>query len=98
MEWFCDRRYGFGEIMLALETSQGSSDYTAEGLLAMKTELGGWGQVWQYLGLIGPPDSVGRPGEAGPQDDAGPPDDTGQPDDPRPPDDAGPSGKGSRNN
>ncbi|MEW6649786.1 MAG: DUF5667 domain-containing protein [Chloroflexota bacterium] len=49
--WFC-QGYGMGEIMLALQTSQ-KTGLPAADLLAMKTELGGWGQVWQQLGLIG---------------------------------------------
>jgi hypothetical protein len=52
MAWFCEG-YGFGEIMLALQTSMIDEELTPEALLAMKTETGGWGQVWQSLGLIG---------------------------------------------
>jgi|GEM_PF-2487492 len=52
MTWFC-QGYGFGEIMLALQTSQIYEELTPEELLAMKTETGGWGKVWQELGLIG---------------------------------------------
>jgi hypothetical protein len=97
MTWFCDGGYGFGEIMLALETSE-ETDMSPEELLALKTELGGWGLVWQELGLIGPPTDtpVGPPEDkpGGPPDDApaGPPDDApaGPPDDAPagPPDDA----------
>ena len=55
MTWFCKEHYGFGEIMHALQTSDGEEN-TPESLLHRKTELGGWGQVWQDLGLIGKPD------------------------------------------
>ncbi len=51
MSWFC-AGYGFGEIVHALQTSE-VSDYSPEELLALKTNMRGWGQVWQELGLIG---------------------------------------------
>lgn len=54
MTWFCDG-FGFGEIMLALQTSQ-VTEMTPEELLLLKVELGGWGEVWQHLGLIEPDD------------------------------------------
>jgi hypothetical protein len=57
MTWFCEGGYGFGDILLALKTSQ-ESDVPAGDLLARKTELGGWGEVWQELGLIGKPAKV----------------------------------------
>jgi hypothetical protein len=41
--------------MHALQTSDGGAD-AAYALLGKKTALGGWGQVWQSLGLIGKPD------------------------------------------
>ena len=57
MTWFCEGRYGFGEIMHALQTSDPEEEgKTPEQILLLKTELGGWGQVWQELGLIGKPD------------------------------------------
>ncbi|HZW04047.1 MAG TPA: hypothetical protein VFF68_08975, partial [Anaerolineaceae bacterium] len=49
--WHCEG-YGFGQIMLALQTSA-LTELPAEDLLQMKTEQGGWGRVWQGLGLIG---------------------------------------------
>ncbi len=52
MTWFCNG-FGFGEVMLALQASQKVEGYTPEELLAMKVETGGWGHVWQELGLIG---------------------------------------------
>ena len=56
MTWFCEGRYGLGEIMHALQTSDPEEGTTPEQILLLKTELGGWGQVWQELGLIGRPD------------------------------------------
>ncbi len=59
MTWFCEERYGLGEIMHALQTSDaedGENGDAAEQILHLKTELGGWGQVWQELGLIGRPE------------------------------------------
>ncbi len=57
MTWFCEEHYGFGEIMHALQTADPEEEgKTPEELLHRKTELGGWGQVWQELGLIGKPD------------------------------------------
>jgi hypothetical protein len=56
MGWFCEGRYGLGEIMHALQTGDGEDGNTPEQLLHRKTELGGWGQVWQEMGLIGRPD------------------------------------------
>ena len=85
---FCDGtingngRYGLGEIGLAYQTAETLADgTTAEELLAMKSELGGWGKVWQSYGLIGKPDH------------AGPPEDKGKPENPGPPDHANPGGK-----
>jgi len=57
MTWFCVDGYGFGEIMLALETSKflsGSDDWDGEfltpaDLLLQKTELGSWGAVWSTI-------------------------------------------------
>jgi hypothetical protein len=69
MSWFCDDNFGFGEIMHALQTSEvvsGTgvlSDTTPGALLALKADLGGWGQVWQELGLIGRPHESGPPGQ-----------------------------------
>jgi hypothetical protein len=56
MTWFCEGRYGLGEIMHALQTSDDEGGNAPEQVLLRKTELGGWGQVWQELGLIGKPD------------------------------------------
>lgn len=48
--WFC-QGYGFGQIMLALQTSKVTTVPAAE-VLQMKTETGGWGQVWHELGVV----------------------------------------------
>ncbi len=80
LDWFC-KGYGFGEIALALKTSE-DAGVSPEELFNLKQELGGWGQVWKALGLKGKPD------------DAGPPGNPGKPDKPtqKPKDDKGPSG------
>lgn len=52
MGWFC-QGFGFGEIMLALQASQ-NTELTAEDLLLLKLELGGWGEVWKYLAMLEP--------------------------------------------
>lgn len=60
--------------MRALETSKATEPQVSpEELLALKTEMGGWGEVWQELGLIGPPEDKA----VGPPEDvpAGPPED-----------------------
>ncbi len=54
LSWFCNGRFGVGEIMLALQTSVAvNGRYTPEQILALKVEMGGWGKVWQFLGLKG---------------------------------------------
>ncbi|MFO7625324.1 MAG: hypothetical protein R6V73_13330 [Anaerolineales bacterium] len=55
MSWFCDG-YGFGQIMLALETSKLSSE-APEDLLALRTYGFGWGEGF------GPPPWAGGPPE-----------------------------------
>ncbi len=52
LDWFCNGHYGVGEIMLALKASAAGGP-SAQDLLDMKAELGGWGQVWLQLGTIG---------------------------------------------
>jgi hypothetical protein len=58
MSWFCDG-YGFGQIMLALETSKVTSDTeqykTPEDLLALRTYGFGWGEIWKDMEFIGRP-------------------------------------------
>ena len=54
LNYFCIGHYGVGEIMLALQTAAlVDNGMTAGDILALKAELGGWGQVWQELGLKG---------------------------------------------
>ncbi len=53
LSWFCDGHYGVGEIMKAFVASRAvNGAYSPGQILAMKTELGGWGKVWKALGLI----------------------------------------------
>jgi hypothetical protein len=59
MAWFCQGGYGFGQIKLALQTAAATGVDPAV-LLASKTEMGGWGQVWKEYG------KKGKPGHAGP--------------------------------
>jgi hypothetical protein len=65
MSWFCDGNYGFGEILLALQTSK-ITGADPGALLVRKTEVGGWGEVWKELGFTGRP-KEGRPAWAGPK-------------------------------
>jgi len=84
MAWFCEDGFGFGQIMLALQTSEGNPG----DMLAKRSDGIGWGQIWITMELIGresdahPP---GRPEDAGPPDCAGPPEDEGSPEDAGPP-------------
>jgi hypothetical protein len=64
MSWFC-QGFGFGQIMLALETSKvmdtdeneefDLQKYAESLLLTRKSEQVGWGQIWKDLGFIGRP-------------------------------------------
>lgn len=47
--YFCEWRFGVGEIKLALQSAETTGLYFGE-ILEMKRELGGWGQVWKQLG------------------------------------------------
>ncbi len=78
--WFCDG-YGWGQIMLALQTGElvGSDPGT---LLEARRDGRGWGLIWQELKLIGRPedggppndlDGDGKPDHAGPKEDRNPP-------------------------
>jgi RNase P/RNase MRP subunit p29 len=60
-EWFCSG-FGWGQIMLALKTSEITGD-DFEALLVRRGDGEGWGQIWQDLELIG------RPEDAGPRND-----------------------------
>jgi len=75
-----DAGFGFGQIMLAYSTfAQGAEledlegDFSLEGILGMREEGMGWGQIWQEMGLIGKPDDVGKPDGVGKPDHVGPP-------------------------
>jgi hypothetical protein len=87
LTWFCEDGYGMGEIKLALETGEVTGMPAGE-LLALRTELGGWGPVWQGLGMIGRP-AAGPPEGAGPSEEAGPPEGAGPPEEAGPPQGAG---------
>lgn len=65
--WFCEG-FGFGEIMLALQTGLLSEGSDPGSLLAQKKADGGWGKIWQELGLIGKPEDAKPPDHAGPKD------------------------------
>lgn len=55
---------GLGGIMLAYKASATMGDgTTAADILKMKKEMGGWGKVWQYLGLVGNSKHAGTPGD-----------------------------------
>lgn len=100
-EWFCDG-FGWGQVMLALQTGQITGE-DPEALLEARRGGQGWGQIWQELKLIGRPEHAGPPNDEdgnGRPDFAGPPDDedgNGRPDFAGPPDHAGPpDDKGGR--
>jgi hypothetical protein len=90
MGWFCNGHYGFGQIVLALQTSQ-FVEFTPGDLLAMKSERGGWGVVWRELGFTGRP-KADRPA-GGPPAWAGSNRDEGEDLDGGPPPWAGPKPK-----
>jgi hypothetical protein len=48
--WFCSG-FGWGQIMLALKTSEITGD-DFDALLERRGEGEGWGQIWQDLELI----------------------------------------------
>lgn len=99
--WFCGddldkdgENFGFGEIMLALQTSNLEDiDLDAEDILEMRADGLGWGEIWQEFGLIGKPDHAGPPAGIGRPDWAGPPEGVGPPDWAGPPEGVGPSEK-----
>jgi hypothetical protein len=90
--WFCEG-FGFGQIMLALQTADMSDEATAEELLGRRDEGEGWGQIWQELELIGRPEDAGPPFEVPPGKDGepGPPfeEPPGKDGEPGPPEHAG---------
>jgi hypothetical protein len=71
MGWFCDDNFGFGEIALALQTSE-ETGMLAGDILVMRSESG-WGQVWRELDLTrgNRPDHAGQPEEPGQQGNQG---------------------------
>ncbi|MFP3853758.1 MAG: DUF5666 domain-containing protein [Anaerolineales bacterium] len=89
MGWFCEGNFGFGNIMLALQTATLAGE-DAGTYLDRRTGGEGWGQIWQDLDLIGRPEEAGPPEWAGPPENAGPPEDRGRPEDAGPPEWAGP--------
>lgn len=92
--WFCEG-FGWGQIMLALQTSE-ITEGDPEALLEARRGGQGWGQIWQELKLIGRPEEAGPPNDEdgdGRPDFAGPPNDEdghGRPDFAGPPDGVGP--------
>lgn len=74
MAWRCEGHFGFGQIVLALETSS-LTGKSADELLNQHGEGHGWGQIWKENGLTkndkdgGPPEWAGhgRPPWAGPE-------------------------------
>lgn len=59
MGFFCNG-FGFGEIMLALQTHQMNGEGITS-MLDLRKSGQGWGQIWQELGLIGNPDKAKSP-------------------------------------
>jgi hypothetical protein len=94
--WFCDG-FGWGQILLALQTGLITGDDPGELLEARNSGLG-WGEIWQGLNLIGRPEDAGPPDDVngnGRPDWAGPPSDKGRPENPGKPEGKGrPEGAG----
>ncbi len=88
MGWVCADGFGLGEIKNAFAAGMLLNDEVSpEELLAMKEEMGGWGNVWQSLGLIGSDKEKGAPGEEMPGGEfESPEDEHGKPDHPEHPD------------
>jgi len=59
MGYFCNG-YGFGEIMLALQTHQANGEEITS-MLALRKSGHGWGQIWQEMDMIGNPDKAKSP-------------------------------------
>ena len=84
MSYACDG-FGFGGVMLALQTQEAGGD-SAEDALNKRKEGKGWGQIWKENGLVGndkadspppgqlkkPDKDVGPPEGKGPDKDKGP--------------------------
>jgi len=59
MDFFCNG-YGFGEIMLALQTHQLNGEGVSS-MLDLRESGHGWGQIWQEMDIIGNPDKAKSP-------------------------------------
>lgn len=59
MGYFCNG-YGFGEIMLALQTHQINNEDISS-MLDLRKSGYGWGQIWQEMDMIGNPDKAKSP-------------------------------------
>jgi hypothetical protein len=59
MGYFCNG-FGFGEIMLALQTHQMNNEEISS-MLDLRKSNHGWGQIWQEMGMIGNPDKAKSP-------------------------------------
>jgi len=59
MGYFCNG-FGFGEIMLALQTHQ-MNNKEVFSMLGLRKSNHGWGQIWQDMGIIGNPDKAKSP-------------------------------------
>ena len=76
MAYFC-KGFGFGQIMLALQTKEMKGLDVSELLDKRKSGMG-WGQIWKENGLVGnpgeassPPGHLKRPEHAGPKEGKG---------------------------
>lgn len=72
--WFCEG-FGWGQVMLALQTSKITGE-DPQDLLEARRSGAGWGEIWQELKLIGRPEHAGPPNDEngdGRPDFAGPP-------------------------
>ncbi len=59
MDYFC-QGYGFGEVMLALQTNQINNEEVST-MLDLRRSGQGWGQIWQDMKLIGNRDKAKSP-------------------------------------
>jgi len=59
MGYFCNG-FGFGEIMLALQTHQ-MNDEKISFMFGLRESKHGWGQIWQDMGIIGNADKAKSP-------------------------------------
>jgi len=97
MTWFCDGRYGFGEINQAYSLSE-ETGVPVEDIFGMRASGMGWGQIKQDLGVIGPPGGNGNGHGNGPPGNDGSPRGNGNGHGNGPPDNGGsPHGNGNGN-